>query len=360
MIPISVCIIAKNEEANIERCLSSLAPYGFEIVVVDTGSTDRTKEIAAKYTDRIFDFEWTDNFSEARNYSLRMASNNWIFMMDCDEWIDSIDIEEMNYFRKKMPEYAGSITRKNITGDPGDTGSANIYNDRTERLFSRKHYYYTGAIHEQLTPKHGGEFKTLLLNTFIGHTGYFLTPQEQAQKAKRNLKLLFDQMVAAPGDPYVYFQIGKSFQAIDDFQKAIPFYEKALSFDLDPSLAYVTMAMVSYGKCLLSMGQVQKALDIYRDVYDSFTHSADFIFIMGLIYMENQMYEEALDEFQKATTFEFSNTAGTNSYQAYHQIGRILSMAGEREMAIKYFELCGDFPPALEELQILKEAPEGI
>ena len=99
MIPISVCIIAKNEEANIERCLSSLAPYGFEIVVVDTGSTDRTKEIAAKYTDRIFDFEWTDNFSEARNYSLRMASNNWIFMMDCDEWIDSIDIEEMNYFR---------------------------------------------------------------------------------------------------------------------------------------------------------------------------------------------------------------------------------------------------------------------
>lgn len=120
MIPISVCIIAKNEEANIERCLSSLAPYGFEIVVVDTGSTDRTKEIAAKYTDRIFNFEWTDNFSEARNYSLRMASNNWIFMMDCDEWIDSIDIEEMNYFRKKMPEYAGSITRKNITGDPGE------------------------------------------------------------------------------------------------------------------------------------------------------------------------------------------------------------------------------------------------
>ena len=57
MIPISVCIIAKNEEANIERCLSSLAPYGFEIVVVDTGSTDRTKEIAAKYTDRIFDVD---------------------------------------------------------------------------------------------------------------------------------------------------------------------------------------------------------------------------------------------------------------------------------------------------------------
>ena len=145
---------------------------------------------------------------------------------------------------------------------------------------------------------------------------------------------------------------------MDDLQKAIPFFEKALSFDLDPSLAYVTMAMVSYGKCLLSTGQAQKALGIYQDVYDSFTHSADFVFVMGLLYMENQMYEEALDEFQKATTFEFSNTAGTNSYEAYYQIGRILNMAGEKKMAVKYFELCGDFPPAIAELSKLNESPD--
>ena len=70
-VPISVCMITKNEEKKLERCLSSLAPYGFEIVIVDTGSTDRTKEIAAKYTDKIFHFEWINDFSAARNYSLR-------------------------------------------------------------------------------------------------------------------------------------------------------------------------------------------------------------------------------------------------------------------------------------------------
>ena len=76
------------------------------------------------------------------------------------------------------------------------------------------------------------------------------------------------------------------------------------------------------------------------------------------IYVENQVYEEALDEFQKATTFEFSNTAGTNSYEAYYQIGRILNMAGEKKMAVKYFELCGDFPPAIAELSKLNESPD--
>ena len=67
MIPISVCIIAKNEEKNIERCLSSLTPYGFEIVLVDTGSNDKTKELAANYTNCIYDFKWNDDFSTARN-----------------------------------------------------------------------------------------------------------------------------------------------------------------------------------------------------------------------------------------------------------------------------------------------------
>lgn len=71
----------------IEKCLSSIKPYGFEIVVVDTGSTDRTKEIAGKYADRMLDFVWCDDFSAARNFSLHAASNNWIFMLDCDEWI---------------------------------------------------------------------------------------------------------------------------------------------------------------------------------------------------------------------------------------------------------------------------------
>ncbi|MDE6918044.1 MAG: glycosyltransferase [Lachnospiraceae bacterium] len=75
-IPVSVCMIAKNEERYIEQCLRKLMRYNMEIVVVDTGSTDRTKEIAARYTDKLFDFTWCDDFSAARNYAVSKASNN--------------------------------------------------------------------------------------------------------------------------------------------------------------------------------------------------------------------------------------------------------------------------------------------
>ena len=75
-VPVSVCIIAKNEEKFIEDCLKHLKPFGMEIIVADTGSTDRTKEIAQQYADKVVDFEWVKDFSAARNYCASFASNN--------------------------------------------------------------------------------------------------------------------------------------------------------------------------------------------------------------------------------------------------------------------------------------------
>ena len=106
-IPISVCIIAKNEEKYIEECLRSISGYGFEIVVTDTGSTDRTKEIASRYTDKIYDFEWINDFSAARNFCASKASNNWILSLDCDEVVNSIDIEELKKRGRKCPKCVG-------------------------------------------------------------------------------------------------------------------------------------------------------------------------------------------------------------------------------------------------------------
>ena len=95
MTPVSVCIIAKNEEAHIEECCKRLQPYGFEIVLVDTGSKDRTVELARRYTDRIFSFDWCDDFSAAKNYALSKASHDWILSLDCDEYIETIDTKAL-------------------------------------------------------------------------------------------------------------------------------------------------------------------------------------------------------------------------------------------------------------------------
>ena len=104
-VPISVCLIAKNEEKNIEECLKRLKPYGFEIIVTDTGSTDKTKELAARYADKVLDFEWIDDFSAARNFCAKNASNNWILSLDCDEYVNSIDVKTMRILMQKFPRY---------------------------------------------------------------------------------------------------------------------------------------------------------------------------------------------------------------------------------------------------------------
>ncbi len=92
MITVSVCMIVKNEEAQLRQCLESLKPIADEIIIADTGSTDRTKEIAAEFTDKIYDFPWIDDFSAARNFVFSKATMDYIYTADADELIDNRNI----------------------------------------------------------------------------------------------------------------------------------------------------------------------------------------------------------------------------------------------------------------------------
>lgn len=343
MLPISVCIIAKNEENRIEKCLSSIKPFGFEIIVVDTGSTDKTKEIAGKYTDKVLDFEWCDDFSAARNFSLRAASNNWIFMLDCDEYIKTIDIEELTWFRKHLSDSVGSVSRENIVTE---NGIATINNtDNTERFFDKRLYHYTGMIHEQLTPIRSKDFSAYLLKTTILHTGYDMSDEERIAKYERNLTLLQKQLATDPENPYLYYQLGKTCEIVQDFSHACEYYSKGLSYDLDPELAYVQAMVVSYGNALLLTGQQETALG-FESIYDAFSPSADFIYLMGNIYKQNQMYEQALKQYQKAIGVPLCKQNGANSFLPIYQTGEICEILGDISTAIACYKQCGDFEPA--------------
>lgn len=342
-------MIAKNEEKHIERCLASLQPYGFEIILVDTGSTDRTRELAAAYTDHIYDFTWCDDFSAARNFSLEKASNNWILMMDCDEWIESIDMEELDYFRKHLSRAAGSVTRRNITGTPEHPA---MTTDQTERFFSKKLFHYTGIIHEQLTPKYEKSFEAFLLNTTIGHDGYCMDADARAKKAQRNLTLLQKQLLDRPDDPYTLYQLGKAYEIVNDAVNACKYFELAIRPELDPELAYVQELVISYGEALLSTGQTARALS-FEEIYDSFATTADFVYLMGIIYLRNERYEEALEQFEKALTFPTARKNGANTFLSYYEIGLILCMISEWDAARSWFLRCGEYPPAQKMLERL-------
>ncbi len=102
MISISMCMIVKNEEAVLARCLNSAADLMDEIIVVDTGSTDRTKKIAAEYTDKIYDFQWTHDFSAARNYAFSLASCDYIYSADADEVLDEENRERFRLLKERL------------------------------------------------------------------------------------------------------------------------------------------------------------------------------------------------------------------------------------------------------------------
>ncbi|MBU90282.1 hypothetical protein CMO94_01970 [Candidatus Woesearchaeota archaeon] len=104
---ISLCIITKNEEKRLENCLNNVKNIADEIIIADTGSEDRTKEIAKKFTDKVYDFEWKDDFSEARNFSIKKATKEWILVLDPDETISNKDLMKIKKLTKEDKEIMG-------------------------------------------------------------------------------------------------------------------------------------------------------------------------------------------------------------------------------------------------------------
>lgn len=149
-LPVSVCMIAKNEEKCIEQCLKRLMKYNMEIIVADTGSTDRTKEIAAKYTDNLYDFEWCDDFSAARNFAVSKASNNWILILDCDEHVEELDVTKL---RACMQKHAKCVGVAEIMNVYNMDGKEIIQIDEVPRFFNKNFMSTVSGFMNRLSPK---------------------------------------------------------------------------------------------------------------------------------------------------------------------------------------------------------------
>ncbi len=351
MLPISVCIIAKNEEENIGKCLKALRPYDWEIIVADTGSTDRTKEIAARYADKVIDYVWTQDFGAARNFSIEHAAYDTILVVDSDEYLMEIDVEAVMALMQEHPGSVGLLSRNNHYQM---NGTDSVYVDLVERLFSRKYYHYEGIIHEQVVLKEPEQnsYSTYQIPLILDHSGYDGNEDALREKAQRNISLLEKDLERHPDSPYTYFQIGQAYNMIHDDENACLYYGKGLSYDVDPAAEYVQMMVIGYGYALLHLGRQEEALGL-GGVYDAFAASADFLTLMGLIYLRNGQYVRAMLEFVKALSCQNAHVVGANSFIPSYNLGLINEMMGEREMALQYYKKCGDFPMAVERLREL-------
>lgn len=344
---ISLCMIVKNEESFIEKCLQSVAGYVDDIVVADTGSTDRTKEIAQKYNARVFDFEWVNDFSAARNFSASHAKHDWIFVLDADEVVISFDKSQVEDFIEGSSDI-GSILR--YEQDAGDI----IFSERITRLYDRRFFYYTGSIHEQITPvRKGTPYNIIPISVKADHYGYSPQIMEAKSKLERNRSMLEKELIQDPDNPYLLYQMGKAYFAMGERENdAVVYFEKALAQKPGVIYLYVYNLVECYGYALLRCGQYKKSLSILNYA-EYFGQNPNFRFLLAHICQNNGKLLEALDYFESCIGQEEDDVTGICSYLAYYNIGVILEIVGMTDNARAYYRQCGDYEPALKRLSEL-------
>lgn len=358
MIPISICIIMKNEEKHIGNCLSALIRHGFgpngtngEIVLVDTGSTDNSLAIAGKYLPEIHHFDWIQDFSAAKNYSVSLAKHDWIITIDADEYMQSYDADAIQDYIQRGRKKVGRLESVVPVIEDG-IESRQIF--RVERMFHKNEYHYIHPIHEQLVPFQAGSapiYENVAIS--ILHHGYDGSMEILQKKSKRNNDILFEQLKKNPEDPYLYFQIAQSYMLIRDQESAYEWYSKGLAFDINPKEEFAQLMVIGYGECMLSTGREKEALSLLS-VYDDFSFTPEFVFLAGQIYLNNDMFLQAYGEFLKCLSMKPNRTEGVTSFFAYHNIGVINEILGNKEMAMEFYKKAGDYPRSVNRLKELQ------
>ncbi len=343
MIPISACIITKNEAENLEKCLSALHAYPFEIVVVDTGSTDDSREVARRYTEKVYDFTWINDFSAARNFAAERASHNIIFPVDTDEFIAELDWDSLQAQIDQNPKAVGSIKRMDYFETDGERHCQICAIDR---IYHRRYYRYDMPIHETLVPLTNAPYRSYTAPVTLDHVGYLGDGDQLRKKALRDMELLLRELTRDPENPYLYFQVGQSYMLMRDQENALLYFQKAMEHSPDPAADYTHILLYNYGHLLLEQGRANEA-DFLLAYHEHYRDNMDYLCLTGLFYLHQNQPLKALTEFVDALTAP-NGDLGDRREPSYY-IGYIYELFGKTDIARTHYRNCGaDYAPAIE------------
>lgn len=352
---LSVCIITRDQREKLIKCLSAVKEHlpEAEIVVTDTGSHDDSMKIARDYTKNVNAFPWCDDFAAAKNDCVLMASNDLILILDTDEYIEGMlgDIKVLISQHEKYPDAVGRIRRTSTFIN--EQGYKVNYEEWVNRLFDRRSFQYEGCIHEQLVRKDSedkSDYKTYKTTLHILHDGYDLSEEEKQEKAERNIKLLKKAISENGEDPYLFYQLGKTYFSVKMKEEASENLLWALELKPNPDMEYLADLIELTGYALIGTGHADLGLEIAEKYRSDLRYSsdADFMFMYAMLLMNNERFDEAVETFISCTLLDESGTEGTASYMAWYNAGVICEVRGEFEKAREYYKKAGDFSDAKE------------
>ena len=243
---VSVCMIVRDEEATLADAISSI-PASYEVIVVDTGSKDKTVEIAVSMGAKVSHYMWDNNFSNARNESVAHARGRYILILDADEQFSNGIENKINDFVFRYPNTAGTVTIHNLIEDE-------ITKHRMIRFFpNTPDFYFKGLVHEKVVFK-GKDVMFEDTQVEVIHTGYQSHVYTEKDKAQRYLDLYMSHLKLHPKDGYMLYQLGKLYYSVHDLENAREALYRCLHVQEESHL-YFPVMLINLGYTLKKLGQ---------------------------------------------------------------------------------------------------------
>lgn len=302
---ISQCMIVKNEEKNIERALSWGKGIVSEQIVVDTGSTDRTVEIARQMGAQVYHFEWIEDFAAAKNYAISKANCEWIAFLDADEYFNEEDAKKVLYYVEQLRDSYDSIISAWV--QLNNQGEVMTVNSQIRVFRNTPLLRYRGRIHEYLTMTDGSTNRCVnaVEELFIFHTGYGVMEDKEKKASGRNLRLIQAELKDHPDDWRMWSYLGNEYSEPEEVDKAEEAYRKAIALMPEELDEIDSRSSDAYCRLLDILAFRKKAEEaevwrIYEEAVQRRPKDADFDYIIGRYCAGHGDYPKAIEHLQRA------------------------------------------------------------
>ncbi len=336
MITISVCMIVKDEEKVLERCLKSLKPIADEFIIIDTGSSDKTKQIASQYTDKVYDYKWQNDFSHARNYSFSKATKDYIYTADADEVIDEQNIECFLKLKKAMLQEI-EIVQMKYTNQLQFGTTYNFETEYRPKLFKRvREFLWINPIHETVNLEpviYNSDIEIIHMPVRSHADRDFNHIQKVIQNNIRLSKKLFIMYAKE------LFIAGEE----KDFLEAKPYYQNAIENETR-DMEEIKAAQCVLTKCARLTKDHKLLLKNSLKNFADHKPSAEVCFELGEYFFEEQDYLEAVIWYYNAA---FETECELNIHYAgdypLRQLANIYQLLGNKELQEEYYHLFSEW-----------------